>query len=787
MPRAFDRRIPRDDHNPLRGLLDFTSVDSTVQDAGGAVNAQLELVRQFAEQLVRELLQNILDVALDPGQAIEDLLGQLPDWVAQIPGIAEGAIQDLKDALTGIVNSTPTDLDNWLLSVLTGESQINGEQIVGVIRNALFGVPIDFITQSRPNLQLASSFETAASIADNDDWEWDGTVGWTSLGSAKAVASGVTKFLVGNAIPVEEGQEIDFSAGVKWTSLVWSGSAPLVLGVRAYGASPGDSVIDSHSPSSGSSGGFTELSGTYTVPSGVSEIRQRLILASSASSGTVHYDDAPVLKAQGWLSRILALLADLLNLDEIEDLVGGDRADIWTSVIQNVFNPIGGGVFDPAVIGGHGGFPDLIETWQETWDKFWPGGSGRSLADVANYSTDVAGTATTAAALGDANSTILAVRNNEPNFLGMDPTGQVTFPIVDLSGTPPTFGVTQTASTMGFIRVGKSATLGSIYWLGCGLTSITAAYLTVYRMDAAGDCTKVFETSDVTGYMTAGSTLAWANYDLDNSEKFDVVPGEVIGIELRVQGAGTHTVAGKIMTNIPNHPTQFPKRNGATRNSGTSASPSTIATGSVGYSANVPWFEIGIADGDISPPVFTPRTTSFDTAGAYTYDIPDFILEHGGYIDIIAMGAGEGGSAGSGFSVGFGGNNGNWAFASYQYGVDIPGGTTEITGSVGAGGTPTSFSTGAGNSGGDTTATASGMTTVTATGGSGSSGALPAAYGAGGDNQTYNGVTYIQGAGTSSPGPINGNAPGGGASGGSQASAGGTGAPGRIWFVARTS
>lgn len=135
MPRAFDRRIPRDDHNPLRGLLDFTSVDSTVQDAGGAVNAQLELVRQFAEQLVRELLQNILDVALDPGQAVEELLGQLPDWVANLPGVAqlveaitgsEGSLADLTDfldtswvpldqlvdAITGNPGDLP-DLQDW--------------------------------------------------------------------------------------------------------------------------------------------------------------------------------------------------------------------------------------------------------------------------------------------------------------------------------------------------------------------------------------------------------------------------------------------------------------------------------------------------------------------------------------------------------------------------------------------------------------------------------------------------------------------------------------------------
>ena len=112
MPRAFDRRIPRDDHNPLRGLLDFTSVDSTVQDAGGAVNAQLELVRKFAEQLVREIVQRLLGLALDPEQAIEDLLAELPDWVANLPGLAQ-----LVEAITGSTGGLP-DLESFFSDIV---------------------------------------------------------------------------------------------------------------------------------------------------------------------------------------------------------------------------------------------------------------------------------------------------------------------------------------------------------------------------------------------------------------------------------------------------------------------------------------------------------------------------------------------------------------------------------------------------------------------------------------------------------------------------------------------
>lgn len=182
MPRAFDRRIPRDDHNPLRGLLDFTSVDSTVQDAGGAVNAQLELVRQFAEQLVRELLQNILDVALDPGQAIEDLLGQLPDWVAQIPGLAQ-----LVEWITGTTGDV-TDLQTFLQDKWDGitESLTNFASILSGFGLGSVGAWITDL------LGTKSTANTASSNATTSLGNW---TSWLTGGSWANIAASVADFL----------------------------------------------------------------------------------------------------------------------------------------------------------------------------------------------------------------------------------------------------------------------------------------------------------------------------------------------------------------------------------------------------------------------------------------------------------------------------------------------------------------------------------------------------------------------------------------------------------------
>ncbi|QXO13308.1 minor tail protein [Mycobacterium phage Trooper] len=85
---------------------------------------------------------------------VEGLAEDLSQMGQDIQTALANSAQQLRDQLTGIVNATPTDVDNWLLGLLTGESLIDSSKITGLqakldeaaataqqqIRDALTGV-----------------------------------------------------------------------------------------------------------------------------------------------------------------------------------------------------------------------------------------------------------------------------------------------------------------------------------------------------------------------------------------------------------------------------------------------------------------------------------------------------------------------------------------------------------------------------------------------------------------------------------------------------------------------
>ncbi|QTF81455.1 minor tail protein [Mycobacterium phage TarsusIV] len=75
---------------------------------------------------------------------INSAVQAVKDWYHQqqtdLQTALQNGAQQLRDQLTGIVNATPTDVDNWLLSLLTGESMIPKEHVTGLqteINNAI--------------------------------------------------------------------------------------------------------------------------------------------------------------------------------------------------------------------------------------------------------------------------------------------------------------------------------------------------------------------------------------------------------------------------------------------------------------------------------------------------------------------------------------------------------------------------------------------------------------------------------------------------------------------------
>ena len=145
-------------------------------------------------------------------------------------------------------------------------------------------------------------------IAEPDDGSWSQTsaAGHWALGSATILGDERAADLLSTKISVVAGDVIDFSCWVKWDSLVvTAGEAGMVLGAVTY---LGDDVeIDrpifaqisypdwTVNPNSTDlvgidNSGFTNLTGTWTVPDGVDTIRVLLGVTDQVFSGQVWFD-----------------------------------------------------------------------------------------------------------------------------------------------------------------------------------------------------------------------------------------------------------------------------------------------------------------------------------------------------------------------------------------------------------------------------------------------------------------------------------------------------------------
>ena len=195
----------------------------------------------------------------------------------------------------------------------------------------------------------------------------------------------------------------------------------------------------------------------------------------------------------------------------------------------------------------------------------------------------------------------------------------------------------------------------------------------------------------------------------------------------------------------------------------------------------------------ISPAITLPQPqlASYTSSGSYAYTIPSWCS----HIDVIVLGGGGGGREGDGGNnaVGNGGSAGSWNMRTLERGLDIPWGTTTITGTVGAGGVAGAKGGGdvpATSKGGDTSAVYAGITLngVGGAGGTGTGGV------AGGSPNSITANSNIYTGGATAPSGASrtvGNAPGGGGGGGAGGlfngqTAGMAGATGAVYFYAHT-
>lgn len=747
---AFDRRIPDDDHNPLKNAYDWNDptgfIADTARDIGMAIRDGLvNVIKELTGIDLSELLAVFDGIDLSPGGIIAAIEGLLED----VPVLGD---------------------------------------IIRIVKQVIFGgVPVGAITNAQPNLLTAGMFG-AASIGADSEWTIDSTTSRSGdgSGSAKLICDGRPHALRSGANPndrilVSAGQKITQTIYVKHQDYVGSGAAIQLQIAPFKDAEPREFVtLDSYTPAQATiDWPGRKMSGDYTVPEGVTAIQFRALVTREAISGTLWFDDAEDRQTsmiqqswieglagefQGVIARIQAFIDTVVNaftgstdiLHSLEDVVAALLAIPFGNVL---------GVGGPANIGQS--IIDFID--HLTGGLVGQQGSGAGLADVFNISHLVSSWAS----LGNMAWDILGIRNNTPVYNGLLPNGKSNYPI---TGINTTLDATQAASLISTYRVGESSPLGVVSWLGYGTTGLSAFYCNIWKISATtGDWTLAHHSPNIVGNLAPGTTPQWNFYEL--AAPLAVTAGEQYAFEL-VPVGGTHHVRGMSTTDtIPDHPYANVVGMAATRNNTSPNTPPTsIPKASVTRSGSIAWVEVAIDTGS-GPGHHDPITVYFTESGSVP--IPNWA----GFIEVIALGGGGGGKSGgtAGF-YGEGGSAGRFGAMVWERGVDFNDTVTSVTVTVGAGGAGGS-AFGNGADGGSSSCSITGHTLTVAGGDGGDSFKFGGhTVGAGAGSYTFNDQLYLGGA-DQNVYSSGGTSPGGGGAGGNwiTVSSGGPGGAGACW------
>jgi hypothetical protein len=704
-------------------------------------------------------------------------------------GVVNGIITSFLGGVLGIDNPTIDTIINTFLGFLTGGSPLDSLNLFNL--TSLFGVlPISHLSTDSPELLANPGFQEAISIEGAGIWNWDETKGKTTLGSAHVTAARSTRELISNTIPVSEGDTMHPTVFAQWSGLTYTGTKPIKLQMNRmlldtvtnnYALMGSDEIAAPASPSANQLT-WLELSADYTVPANTSHVALELIVENTASAGDVWFDDASVKKLGliqiPWVSGLPDELQNLLagiqglldtifqsitNSDLVENTLNQLFAALQSIPFANVL-----GIGGPSNIG-----ESILGTWNQLISGFVgvPNAIGAGLADLFGIGYDVSSWAS----LGRYSFDILGIRNNKPIDQGLMATSNSNFSLgrVAMQAAAPTIAVTQSVSAIGFLRMAESNDKGVISWLGYGVANITACFVNIWQMNPdTGDMTLVHRSPNIVGLLSGGTTPTWVIYDY-SATMLHTNASELYGIEITIQGSGTHNVTGTT-TWLPPHPSVFPKSYAATRNSGTGTPTigTVIPNASVQYTTNIPWIEWGITAGGTA--VHSDQPALINSVGTTSYPIPSWA----NFIDVVAVGSGGGGGPG-GYLGAFaynGGAAGSWITGTWARGTDF---TTAIAVDI----TVSDGGAANGGNGGDTVVSVPGHT-LTATGGAGMGSGSQ--YGQDAGSQTYRGETYVGGGPSISQG-YPGALPGGGGASGSDliGGAGGPGAIGAAWIVFR--
>lgn len=787
--------------NALQGI-DWRSGPGAIKDFIEAVAAAIPIIGPILSALIGFAIPDDIDDPLD----LIPFVGRFGDNLrAMFPGVNFNSVTfNPQAALANLVN-----IGLLPLNLLLGRtSPLNALHLFGSIFPSLLGlVPVSSIAEFSENLVPDPTFSDAEAIDEVAGWSHDATVGRTTAGSARVDCDGTLHELLSDpATPVAPGQKMAIEIYVRKQD-VEGGTLPIQLGIATYNeAGAYMSLVPIAAQGIGTSIGFDKLSGTYVVPPGVRFVRHRLAVTASATGGRVWFDDANHHKTQKlaieYIQDLPVMLADLLaRIREIlnkawnavfsdDDGIIDRTADDLAYALRNI----------PGINVIAKGGANVVDTITDMLDAFWRGlsrkpGSGKSAADVANAAKEAAEMADTAVQIGEWNNAVMGLRNNKSLMEGVDETEEANYNISELfnnTAEPPSVMCNAETSPVSFWRATESAMKGFVSWFGKGFTNVTTLHLDIYRLNYVTEKIDLLYTSpNLIGSVVA--SYSYVIHYLPQADRIQVNAGDVLAIAWRSTGTGTHTIAGKTATWLPTHPTVVPGRPAASFTPGGPFDGMEFDELDNYYSGAVPWFGIGIADGDIPPPYFAPRTTTLDTPGPVTYEIPTWAT----HVDVVGTGGGGGGHGGNPVNGGMGGGGaaGLWFGETLVRGIDFPTEATELHLVVGDNGGYGPWNS-AGSDGGATIRQAIPGGKEAVTGAGGAKGLPLSAGGVHGKDPgdfVYLGQTYAGGTGGRAGNARNGGsgtAPGAGGAGGAGGTfgvawVGGSGGDGRAWITAR--
>ena len=274
-----------------------------------------------------------------------DWLTDIEDWARRI--VVEPMIGVLTTAsginlsALGIDLTKLSSLNNalgalgvWANRLLTQASKIPVANLIGIIPNALLGnIPVANIADTSPNLLTQGAFGSSTTIAESDGWTWDAAETTSGSGGAAKLSVGTTpklrELFSQQAIPVTTGNQLTLSAYVKTSGLTITEASPISLSLIPFVGTArltaSGQPVTVTAVSTGINNAWTKITGTYTVPAGVTSVIVRLAVTAGASAGTVWFDDVSLTKS------------GLLRQNLVDRLIDGWN-NLWDGLLGN---PIG--------------------------------------------------------------------------------------------------------------------------------------------------------------------------------------------------------------------------------------------------------------------------------------------------------------------------------------------------------------------------------------------------------------------------------------------------------------